>query len=105
MAKTWEDLDEEEFRKILENLASEEYGQLTDEEFFGTLAQIAEGHYSKGSEEELQTEIILTGEIVNGKIVFDKSVPLEVHGNKILITDKTIIVNLRLPAEFVALKS
>jgi len=31
MAKTWEDLDEEEFRKILENLASEEYGQLTDE--------------------------------------------------------------------------
>ena len=71
MAKTWEDLDEEEFRKILENLASEEYGQLTDEQFFGTLAQIAEEHYSKGSEEELRTEIIeLTGEIVNGKIIF-----------------------------------
>ncbi len=84
--KTFEDLTENEFDELLDNILSEDFGDLSEEQFFTALSAI---------DEELEEDILLTGEIRDGKLVLDKESPVPVEGNAIYWGNKRLIIRLR----------
>ncbi|MBM3234807.1 hypothetical protein FJZ31_00770 [Candidatus Poribacteria bacterium] len=84
--KTFEELTPEESDKLIEAMLSEDFGELTLNEFFTALAAI---------DEEEQREVIeLTGSVKDSQFVFKEPAPLRVKGNEILLGDKRIIIKL-----------
>ena len=84
--KTFEELTSEESDKLIETMLSEDFGELTLNEFFTALAAI--------DEEEPREVIELTGSVKDSQFVFQEPAPLRVKGNEIQLGDKRIIIKL-----------
>ena len=59
---------------MLDNILREDFGDLSEEQFFTALSAI---------DEETQEDIFFTGEIREGQLVLDKEAPVHVEGNAI----------------------
>jgi hypothetical protein len=84
--KTFDDLTNEEFSEVLDNILSYDFGDLSEEQFFTALSAI---------DEEPQEDILFTGEIRDGRLVLDKESPVPVEGNAIYWGNKRLIIQLR----------
>ncbi len=79
-SKKIEDLNEEEFRGMLSYMASEEFDEMTVNEFFDVLDEM---------EETDEAEIVeLTAHIEEGQLVLEQPAPVPVVGNEIRLGDK-----------------
>lgn len=84
--KTFDDLTNEEFSEVLDNILSEDFGDLSEEQFFTALSAI---------DEEQQEDILFMGEIRDGRLVLDKETPVPVEDNVIYWGNKRLIIRLR----------
>jgi hypothetical protein len=84
--KTFNDLSNEEFDQVLDNILSDDFGDLSEEQFFTALSAI---------DEEQQEDILFTGELRDGQLVLDKEAPVPVEGNAIYWGNKRLIIRLR----------
>ena len=84
--KTFDDLTNEEFSEELDNILSEDFGDLSEEQFFTALSAI---------DEEQQEDILFMGEIRDGRLVLDKETPVPVEDNVIYWGNKRLIIRLR----------
>ncbi len=84
--KTFEELTSEESDKLMETMLSEDFGELTLNEFFTALAAI--------DEEEPREIIELTGSVKDSQFVFQEPAPLRVKGSEIQLGDKRLISKL-----------
>lgn len=84
--KTFDNLTDEEFSEVLDNILKEDFGDLSEEQFFTALSAI---------DEEPQEEILFTGEIRDGKLFLDKEAPVPVEDNVIYWGNKRLIIQLR----------
>jgi hypothetical protein len=94
--KTFDNLTLEEFSEVLDNILQEDFGDLSEEQFFcrrrrGTHRTLA---LSAIDEEPLE-DILFTGEIRDGRLVLDKESPVPVDGNAIYWGNKRLIIRLR----------
>jgi hypothetical protein len=87
MRKKLEEMTEEEFEAVLDNLARPDYGEFTDEEFFGALAAM------EASEPTERIELI--GTVTADGVIFEPTDGVRVRGNEIWVGDKCLIVTLR----------
>jgi hypothetical protein len=84
--KTFDNLTDDQFSEVLDNILSEDFGDLSEEQFFTALSAI---------DEEQQEDILFTGEIRDGQLVLDKEAPVPVEGNAIYWGNKRLIIRLR----------
>ncbi|MFQ6044181.1 MAG: hypothetical protein ACE5PV_25280 [Candidatus Poribacteria bacterium] len=84
-----EELSNEEFKQMLENMSNDEVDKITASDFFGVLAAL--------EDEEAEEIIELRGKVENGAFVFEEPAPIPVFGNAIKIGNKRIIVTLANP--------
>ena len=84
--KTFDDLSNKEFDEVLDNILSDDFGDLSEEQFFTALSAI---------DEEQQEDILFTGELRDGQLVLDKEAPVPVDGNAIYWGNKRLIIRLR----------
>jgi hypothetical protein len=84
--KTFDVLTDEEFSEVLDNILSENFGDLSEEQFFTALSAI---------DEEPQEDILFTGEIRDGQLILDKEALVPVEGNTIYWGNKRLIIQLR----------
>jgi hypothetical protein len=85
--KTFADLEAHEFESLLENMVSEDYEQLTSEEFFGAWSAI--------NADRARQRLELTGEVRGDQLVLDAHSLVPVHGNEIHLGEWTIVIHLR----------
>ena len=83
---TFDDLTNEEFSEVLDKILSDDFGDLSEEQFFTALSAI---------DQEQQEDILFTGEIRDGRLVFDKEAPVPVEDNVIYWGNKRLIIRLR----------
>ena len=84
--KTFDDLTEGEFDEVLDHILSEDFGDLSEEQFFTALSAI---------DEESQEDLFFIGEIQDGQLVLNKKAPVPVEGNAIYWGNKRLIIRLR----------
>ena len=84
--KRIEDLSDQEFRGMLDYMASEEFGRMTVAEFFDVLAAM--------EEEELCERLELKAAVKDGQLTFIEPAPLYVHGNEIRLGNKLVVIKL-----------
>jgi hypothetical protein len=83
--KRLEDLTQEEFQGMLDDMQGDDFDRVTVTEFFGALAAI----------DEAEQEVIeLTARIESGKLVLEQPAPLPVSGNEIRVDNKRIVIKL-----------
>lgn len=83
-----EELSNEEFQQMLENMSSDEVDRISTSDFFGVLAAL---------EDEEEEVIELRGKVENGEFVFEEPAPIPVFGNAIKIGTKRIVITLANP--------
>jgi hypothetical protein len=84
--KKIEDLSEQEFRGMLDYMASEEFDRLTVAEFFDVLAAMEEG--------EPRETIELRATVKEGQLTFLEPAPLPAYGNQIRVGDRRVVIKL-----------
>jgi Glu-tRNA(Gln) amidotransferase subunit E-like FAD-binding protein len=84
--KKIEDLSEQEFRGMLDHMASEEFDRLTVAQFFDVLAAM--------EEDEPREAIERRATVKEGQLAFLEPTPLPTHGNQIRIGDKCVVITL-----------
>jgi hypothetical protein len=89
--KRIEDLSEQEFRGMLDYMASEEFDRMTVAEFFDALAAM--------EEDEPRETVELTAKVKDGKLTFIEPAPLHAHGNEMCFGGKRVVIKL-VPEEF-----
>jgi hypothetical protein len=77
----------EEFESLLAKMQTEEFGDLTTEEFFTALSALAET-------ETPRETIELRATVKEGQITFLEPAPLPTHGNEIRIGDRRVVIKL-----------
>jgi hypothetical protein len=85
--KTLADMSREEFESLLDRMHSEEFGDLTTDEFFTALSALAEA-------ETPRETIELRATVKEGQLSFLEPAPLPAHGNQIRIGDKRVVIKL-----------
>jgi len=85
--KTFADMSSEGFETLLDKMQTEEFGDLTTDEFFTALLALADT--------EIPCDTIeLRATIKDEQLVFLEPAPLSVHGNEIRFGDKRVVVKL-----------
>ncbi len=84
--KKIEDLSAQEFRGMLDYMASEEFDHLTVAQFFDVLAAM--------EEDEPRETIELRATVKEGQLIFLEPTPLPAHGNEIRFGDKRVVIKL-----------
>lgn len=84
--KKIEELSEQEFRGMLDDMASEEFDRLTVAQFFDVLAAM--------EEDEPRETIELRATVKEGQLTFLEPAPLPAHGNEIRVGDKRVVIKL-----------
>jgi hypothetical protein len=85
--KTFTDMSGEEFESLLDRMQTEEFGDLTTDEFFTALSALAET-------ETPRETIELRATVKEGQLTFLEPAPLPAHGNQIRIGDKRVVIQL-----------
>jgi hypothetical protein len=81
------EMNSEEFESLLDRMQTEEFGDLTTEEFFTALSALAET-------ETPRETIELRATVKEGQLTFLEPAPLPAHGNQFRIGDKRVVINL-----------
>ncbi len=84
--KKIEDLSEQEFRGMLDYMASEEFDRMTVAEFFAVLAAM--------EEDEPRQTIELRATVKEGQLNFLEPAPLPAYGNQIRVGDRQVVIKL-----------
>jgi hypothetical protein len=85
--KTFTDMSGEEFESLLAKMQTEEFGDLTTDEFFTALSALAEI-------ETPRETIELRATVKEGQLTFLEPAPLPAHGNEIHVGDKRVVIKL-----------
>jgi hypothetical protein len=85
--KTLADMSREEFESLLDRMQTEEFGELTTDEFFTALSALADV-------ETPRETIELRATVKEGHLTFLEPAPLPTHGNEIQFGDKPVIITL-----------
>ena len=85
--KTFAEMSSEEFELLLDKMQTEEFGDLTTDEFFTALSALAEA-------ETPRETIELTATVKNGQLTFLGPSPLPARGNEICFGDKRVVIKL-----------
>jgi hypothetical protein len=85
--KTLADMSGEEFESLLAKMQTEEFGDLTTDEFFTALSALAET-------ETPRETIELRATVKGGQLIFLEPAPLPAHGNEIHVGDRRVVINL-----------
>jgi len=84
-------MSSEEFEALLDKMQTEEFGELTTDEFFTALSALADAETPCGTIELLATVKV-------GHLIFLEPAPLHVRGNEIHLGDKRVVIKL-VPSE------
>jgi hypothetical protein len=85
--KTFAEMSHGEFESLLDKMQTEEFGDLTTEEFFTALSALADM--------EIPHETIeLTATVKGGQLAFLEPAPLHVHGNAIHWGGVRVVIQL-----------
>src|SRR5262249_34492793 len=84
--KAFETMSEAEFDSLLDKMQSEEFGDLTTDQFFTALDSLRE-------DEALET-LELAATVQNGQLIFQEPAPLHAHANELRLGGKRIIIRL-----------
>jgi hypothetical protein len=85
--KTLADMSREEFESLLDRMQTEEFGELTTNEFFTALSALADA-------ETPRETIELRATVKEGQLTFLEPNPLPAHGNEIRVGDRRVVINL-----------
>lgn len=85
--KTFEDMSSEEFEVLLDKMQTEEFGNLTTDEFFTALSALADAETPRDT-------IELRATVKSGQLTFLEPAPLRVNGNEIRLGDKRVVIKL-----------
>jgi hypothetical protein len=85
--KTLADMSREEFESLLDRVQTEEFGDLTTDEFFTALSALADV-------ETPRETIELRAAVKEGQLTFLEPAPLPAHGNEIRVGDKRVVIKL-----------
>ncbi len=85
--KTFAEMSSEEFEALLDKMQTEDFGDLTTEEFFTALSALAE-------QETPRETLELRATVKDGQFIFLEPAPLPVHGNEIRFGDKRLVIKL-----------
>jgi hypothetical protein len=85
--KTFAEMSSEEFESLLDKMQTEEFGDLTTDDFFTALSALAEAETPR---ETIELKATMKG----GQLTFLEPAPLPVHGNEICFGDKRVVINL-----------
>jgi hypothetical protein len=83
--KTFAEMSSEEFESLLDQIQTEEFGDLTTDEFFTALSALADTETPRETVE-------LRATVKEGQLTFLKPVPLYAHGNEIRLGDKRVVI-------------
>ena len=84
--KTFETMNDAEFESLLDAMNTEEFGDLTTDQFFTALESLR-------GEEALET-LELAATVKDGQLVFEESAPLYAHANELRLGGKRILIRL-----------
>ena len=85
--RTLADMSREEFESLLDRMQTEEFGDLTTDEFFTALSALADA-------ETPRETIELRATVKEGQLTFLEPVPLPAHGNEIRVGDRCVVIKL-----------
>ena len=88
--KNWENMSEEEFGDLIEHFISRGQDKIELPTFLQVMADLAD--------KKKQREVELSGQVVDGEVIFDSPTPIPVGKNEIYIGDTKIVLKLRVGA-------
>jgi len=83
--KTFAEMSSEEFEALLDQMQTEEFGDLTTEEFFAALSALVEA-------ETPRETIELRATVKEGRFTFLEPAPFYARGNEIRFGDKRVVI-------------
>jgi hypothetical protein len=81
------DMRREEFESLPDRMQTEEFGDLTTDEFFTALSALAEA-------ETPRETIELRATVKERQLAFLEPAPLPAHGNEIRVGDRRVVIKL-----------
>jgi hypothetical protein len=85
--KTLAQMSAEEIEALLDTMQTEEFGELTTDEFFTALSAVAETPTPRET-------IALTATVRNGELAFVEPSALPARGNELLLGDRRVVIKL-----------
>ena len=84
--KTFDTMNEAEFGALLDTMGTEEFGEVTTDQFFTALDSLRNA--------ETEDVLELTATVREGQLVFEEPASLAAHANELYIGGKRIVIRL-----------